>query len=401
MFSAPLTSAAPSLDDMMRSINASLGARSRYSCAVISWDDVSRDVLTNGTMSCWGENISDTRLVARDGRPLFTVRTPNLNEHLGVVGARDLAVVAHNAAGDLEPMLLSSLLQNIGKHGAYAGLDPSLNLFDEALDSKISLRLQTTFLPLAPNQQALEFAPEVRNYQTRSPSDPRNLLLLCTTQGVFVQQSDVDFTRLYAHAPYGASSGASRHWFEAERSTHVVGGEQRESNQEREDAFSRNKATGSVIGTRGMGVRFNVLMTIQIPLAQLAPPRVTTGASSQRFRSLSGSHQAAIPAQVISTRPGISNAARVSLGTKHDDWRGLGVRTPRRHATEHITATIVTYNTTAGGVPSAEDVLAATQDLDAIYAGCASQGELAGGALSFMKTPAGVGEVRNALMFPN
>jgi huntingtin len=397
-----MTSAAPSLDDMMRSINASLGARSRYSCAVISWDDVSRDVLSSGAMSCWGENISDTRLVARDGRPLFTVRTPNLNEHLGVVGARDLAVVAHNAAGELEPMLLSSLLQNIGKHGAYAGLDPALNLFDEALDSKISLRLQTTFLPLAPGQAALDFAPEVRNYQTRSPSDPRNLLLLCTTQGVFVQQSDVDFTRLYAHAPYGASSGASRHWFEAERSTHAVGGEQRESNQERGDALARNKAMGSVIGTRGMGVRFNVLMTIQIPLAPLAPPpRVTSGAPSQRFRSLSGSRQAAIPAQAISTRPGISNAARVSLGTKHDDWRGLGVRTPRRHATEHITATIVTYNTTSGGVPSAEDVLSATQDLDSIYAGCASHSDLAGGELLFMKKPAGVGEVRNALVFPN
>ena len=37
---------------------------------------------------------------------------------------------------------------------------------------------------------------------------------------------------------------------------------------EKHDALARGKATAAVIGTRAMGTRFNVLMTIQIPLQQ-------------------------------------------------------------------------------------------------------------------------------------
>jgi ubiquitin C len=59
-----------------------------------------------------------------------------------------------------------------------------------------------------------------------------------------------------------------RHWLEAERSTHAVGGPQREDQEEREDALRRGKAVASVFGTRAMGTRFNALMTIQIPLSQ-------------------------------------------------------------------------------------------------------------------------------------
>ena len=48
-------------------------------------------------------------------------------------------------------------------------------------------------------------------------------------------------------------------------------GEQRETDQERQEALARGKATSSVIGIRAMGRRFNVLMTIQVPLQQQAP----------------------------------------------------------------------------------------------------------------------------------
>merc|ERR1712048_437454 len=102
-------------------------------------------------------------------------------------------------------------------------------------------------------------------------SDPRNLVLLCTSQGVAVQQDGEGAKRLYHHA-VDESSSIHRHWLEAERSDHKVGGAQKETAEERADALARGKATSSVIGTLAMGTRFNVLMTIQIPLQQKTKP---------------------------------------------------------------------------------------------------------------------------------
>ena len=41
-----------------------------------------------------------------------------------------------------------------------------------------------------------------------------------------------------------------------------------ETDAEKADALARGKATSAVIGTKAMGTRFNVLMTIQVPLEQ-------------------------------------------------------------------------------------------------------------------------------------
>merc|ERR1719181_1951457 len=73
--------------------------------------------------------------------------------------------------------------------------------------------------------------------------------------------------RLYSHV-LGDDRKVSRHWFEAERSSHAVGGQQNESKEEKLAAAARGKATASVIGTRAMGTRFNVLATVQVPLKQ-------------------------------------------------------------------------------------------------------------------------------------
>lgn len=65
----------------------------------------------------------------------------------------------------------------------------------------------------------------------------------------------------------------NEYWLEAESSKHKVGGEQKETKEEREDALQRGKATSEVIGIKAMGTRFNVLMTIQIPLMQKPVPK--------------------------------------------------------------------------------------------------------------------------------
>ena len=61
------------------------------------------------------------------------------------------------------------------------------------------------------------------------------------------------------------------------------------------------------------------------------------------------------------------------------------VKKPKRDASQHVTVTVVIYNTVAGGVPSAEDVKAAVDDMESLYASCGWKGRLANDGADFMK----------------
>merc|ERR1712097_106262 len=74
---------------------------------------------------------------------------------------------------------------------------------------------------------------------------------------------------------------------------------------------------------------------------------------------------------------GSACAARVSRGTEVDTWKGLTVKEPKRHSSEHVTCTVVIYNAISGGVPSQADVVAAIDDLEQLYCACSVKGNLA------------------------
>lgn len=454
------------VDQTIKAINEACvkkgGVYKDYSCKTVSWDDVKRGNV-GGNLSCWGANITDTYLTAKDGRRLFTVRSDNWNEKLGVVSTSDVAIVQGNqnpqsnipdstssnfltrlftknrrdandtqkikeTKPELKPITLKTFLENAKQYGSYAGLKTE-NLNNEILDKKCSIRFQTTFLPVADNDKAtLEFATEAYNYNTTSDSDPRNLILLCTTQGIALQQDGRGKKKIFHHA-VDSESKIHRYWLEAERSKHKVGGEQKESKEEREDAIVRGKATSSVIGIKAMGTRFNVLMTIQIPLAQKKKPKDTRGellcsmmacddlmdmsfgfedecceypstkacSANLSLQSMSfsknaskkisygGSRSLRKRKKGITIRTGKANAARVSRGKEVDTWSGLTQENPNRNETEHITITIVSYFTIAGGVPSEDDVVAAIDDMESLYASCTAKGNLADSTFDFMK----------------
>merc|ERR1719219_1541139 len=83
---------------------------------------------------------------------------------------------------------------------------------------------------------------------------------------------------------------------------------------------------------------------------------------------------------------GSSNAARVSRGDYYDTWSGLDQTEPKRNDGEHVTVTVVFYNTVADGVPSKEDVMAAIDDMENLYQSCQASGRLADEKFDFMKS---------------
>jgi hypothetical protein len=394
-------------------------------------------------------------LWAKDGRQLFTVRSNNWNEKLGAVSANDIAVVTGNhvcgGEADLRPITLKQFLANLGTYGRYVGLPSSADLSNVDLDQKVSIRFQTTFLPVGEDELAsLEFCSEAYNYNTKSDADPRNLVLLCTSQGLAVQQDGKGAQRLFHHA-VDSDGTIHRYWLEAERSRHKVGGPQVETDEERASAAARGKATASVIGVRAMGTRFNVLMNIQIPLAQVPPParpkakakgmalgfggkgmalgckggpqfmaeafnNVTdlvseysqyqdaTAEEEGEFDEEEGAYDMVAEAGCYDmddmsdfymappvarsckmSKVGSACAARVSRGSEIDTWKGLTVKEPKRHSSEHVTCTVVIYNAISGGVPSEADVVAAIDDLEQLYAACNAKGNLADQQFDFMK----------------
>ena len=263
------------INEVRTAINAALkatgGVHAGYSCHFVSWDDVKRGTNDDGSLSCWGANITDTRLCAKDGRQLFTVRSDNWNETLGTVDASDVALITGNTHGGktvLAPVTLRDFLRRIGDHGEYVGLSPKQSLCDEDLDAKVSIRFQTTFLPISEaDGDAIEFATSAYSYATRDANDPKNLVVLASSQGIAVQQDQVGDAMIYHHQ-VSDDGKISRHWLEAEKSRHAVGQQQVESEHERQDALKRGKATSCVIGPRCVGTRFNALLTVQIPLQQ-------------------------------------------------------------------------------------------------------------------------------------
>jgi len=115
-------------------------------------------------------------------------------------------------------------------------------------------------------------------------------------------------------------------------------------------------------------------MSLPVPCA--APCAVPQSASVLRTLSLG----ARAP-----PKKGKSTAARVSRGSEVDTWKGLTVQEPQRNEAEHITVTVVIYNTVAGGVPSVDDVAAAVSDMEELYSKCVWNGRLAEEGADFMK----------------
>jgi len=321
-----------------------------YTCTHISWEDCSR-YGGKGTLSWNGDNITDVFLESREGTKLYTIRSKNWNEMVCKVKSSDIALV--NPSGD--------------KNETLSGLLRRMNL-SHSNDDEVSLRFQVSFLPYTPNKKT-EFCVNAYNYQARA-GDPCNLQILASPQTTSLTV-DGGGRRLGLQGDVDTREHRPCYWIEASPGDAAVGEPQGENAETVGRAVDSGKATAVIMGIRDMGLVYNAILFIQVPIKQLAKPRTrfhTDETDGIILHSAGGSSF------------GKSYAARISKGEKLADVPPLPVGM-ERHDDSHITVTITLYNTVEGGNPVKHDVERAIRQMNALFSNkavnrdCLSWGE--------------------------
>lgn len=387
----------------------------RYKCEVVSWEDATRGTAPNGALLAVGPNITDVRLKKQDGEALYVLRSSNWNERLGRISTDDVQVVTGNnirGQRSLESVSLASVLRDTKKHGAYVGMTtPSLHC--AALDGAATIRFQTVFLPVASATDAVQFMSEARNYAALD-DNPKNLLMLCTSQGVSIEQDGEGYQPVAYHHINEATSKVHRYWLRSEASLqHGVGGAQTETREEAQRAAAAGLSNAMRIGTASMGTRLNAHMMVQVPLIQMhtfASMRMYNqcynpyagltfgggGAKPKSFGFGGGGGTSAgfeFESRCVESfgapTVGESYAGRVSRGDElHDDWQGRLVRPEcTRDEHQHVTITVTLFYMVVNGVPSGADVATCVAELDALYESCPRSGHLADSTMSDVTQP--------------
>jgi hypothetical protein len=247
----------------------------------------------------------------------------------------------------LSPITLHNYLSNFGQYAQCHSINSDTRLVHDY--ENINIRFQTCFIPLEKEEQ---FYVELYNYQTGYSEDPRNQILLGTSQGTAIHQNCPGPHRI-EHQAVDSSGKVHGYLLKATASKCPVGEPQNESLEDIEQAISEGTASATVIGIKALGQRFNAVLLIQIPLKDMV-----------RFRSSGGLFKRE------ATR-GLCSSVRVSMG-REEKPSNCPNKNPVRDFSSQITATITLCNAVEGGVPSLEDIQAATKDIDNLYKSCDS-----------------------------
>lgn len=312
----------------------------RYSCRIVNWEDSQNAGAAGGGGS---DCPTDTRLCEKSGNALlYTCRPEKWNETFGRVSADDVVVLVGNHQAPspyesseslLHPITLASFLKRAGRYAEYIGAEGNTDLFDANLDKEVLIRFQTVFLPVR-DAKPTEFCAEAYNR-----NDPSNAFVLCTTQGAAFQLCGAGATKIFHHS-VDCQGQVHSQWMKANSSPFSIDESvDIESRELAAVSMAPRKVTpASAVGFRAMGSRFNALMTVQIPLLEHNPDL-----GDQPYPTPGTADSASFPQRVVA---------------------------PKRDSSQHIILTIVTYNTVAGEVPSAEDIRAAIDDMERLYEAC-------------------------------
>lgn len=332
----------------MNNALAVVEASDRYVAGSIAWNDGQRGVVVvNGvpTLSSLGANITDCCIVTEDGGICQYIKPPNMDETLGVMDAKDILMVDKDGTN----VSVQDVLDDLGSRSKYMGYTSVTTKHDP--NQKVVVRFHTAWVPIKKGMTHTEIAPQHYSYQTRTKSNPRNLLVLGTPQGVFVHSDGPGGNKLFAHSV--AESGEVRnHWFKAEANTDCLVGH---AATREEDGIPSKKARSVEMGIRGMGLRTNCFVTVSVPNKQTVPqarvpvssflsePDYPSDDDEQPvYRSLGGPVYRTARAFPVT---GVSYAARVSVATESVGAAETNQIDIERPDGEPIVVTILTYNT--------------------------------------------------------
>lgn len=115
-----------------------------YRLKLTSWNDISR----YSSSSSHGSNITDVKLIGKDGRLFYIIRSDNWNEKVGTVSSKEVTLIDNT-----EHITLDKYLESKG--------------LSSQLDDKISIRFQTTFIPITDDDYgSVQFCSTAYNYNT-------------------------------------------------------------------------------------------------------------------------------------------------------------------------------------------------------------------------------------------
>jgi hypothetical protein len=322
------------MNDCLRAIEA----HNRYAAGAIAWNDGERGVTDdNGTpvLSAFGPNITDVCIVDEAGNMCQFIRPPNMDETLGVLDAKDLLMVDN----DGNNVSVQDLLDDIEEKCKYMGYT-SVKINTEPIQ-KVVVRFQTAWVPIKKGTTSTKIVPQHYSYQTRSRTNPRNLIVLGTSQGVFAHNDQSGGNKLFAHS-VDTSGTVHNHWFEAESNKDCMVGHAAVATKE--EGLSKKKARAVEIGIRGMGPRTNCFVTVAVPNTQ-KKETVTRGLSSFDMTSDDDDCHGAPVYRSIGECIGTSYSARVSVAEESVGTCDANAIDIVRPANEPIVVTVLTYNT--------------------------------------------------------
>jgi hypothetical protein len=344
-----------------------------YTGVAVAWNDGQRGVASfNGApqLSSIGNNITDVRLIAKDGGVLPFVRPHNHDEIIGITTADKVMFVEKDGSQTTAQEILETMTDRAGYMG-YVSVDAKPDPRE-----KVIVRVQNVWVPLNADETERQVAPGHYSYQTKDPANPRNLIVLGTPSGVFVHSDAAGIKKLMAHSndPDGS---VNEHWHSVEPTNTRVG-----ETQKNETPVPAKRARAVEMGLHGMGHRSNCFLVMSIPNKQKLQSVTRSWAdyeddddddSGLMYRSMSGGVLRSLGAV-----DGVSRVARVSVdeaifgkATKNEI---AIVRPGEGNNKEPIVITIMLYHTVqanAGVVNVAEeDVVRGINDIKSIYKMC-------------------------------
>ena len=314
-----------------------LDANKRYVVGSIAWNDGKRGVAQSGGkpfLSPLGDNITDCCIITENGNPCQYIKPPNLDETIGVLEARHILVTNSNG----NEVSLQSVLEDLPLKCKYMGYtDVNANVSE---NERVVVRCQASWVPIKKGTTHTKIVPQHYSFQTRSRSDPRNLLLLATPSGTFVHSDDVGGNKLFAHSVTDAQR-VNTHWFEAKPNRSCKVG-QASMKEDSCDASSEQNDSGVHIGIRGMGRRTNCFVTVAIPNRQV-----------KRFSSTFSFSSIDLPNETnegcvyrsLNACTGTSFSANVTVASESNGTTEMNRIAIVRPVDEPIVVTVLTYNT--------------------------------------------------------